>query len=66
MPGLNTTVKEDLLTIYLEIFMPIHTGAEKDLRLIYCAASISSLLNNWSGMDMEKAEEYIVNCQSYE
>ncbi|KAI3953065.1 hypothetical protein MKW98_020260 [Papaver atlanticum] len=47
-------------------FMPIHTGAEKDLRFVYCAAAISSLLNNWSGMDMEKAKEYIVNCQSYD
>ncbi|KAI3935636.1 hypothetical protein MKW98_022644 [Papaver atlanticum] len=48
------------------IFMPIHTGAEKDIRFVSCAASISSLLNNWSGMDMEKAEEYIVNCQLYD
>ncbi|KAI3842727.1 hypothetical protein MKW98_015394 [Papaver atlanticum] len=34
-------------------FMPIHTGAEKDLRFVYCAAAISSLLNDdWSGMDI--------------
>ncbi|KAF4363403.1 hypothetical protein F8388_016531 [Cannabis sativa] len=47
-------------------FMPIHTGAERDLRFIYCAAAICSLLKNWSGMDKEKAKEYILSCQSYD
>ncbi|XP_047334490.1 geranylgeranyl transferase type-1 subunit beta-like [Impatiens glandulifera] len=47
-------------------FMPIHTGAEKDLRFVYCAASICSMLEDWSGMDIEKAKNYIVDCQSYD
>lgn len=47
-------------------FMPIHTGAETDLRFIYCAAAICSMLESWSGMDREKAKEYISNCQSYD
>lgn len=47
-------------------FMPIHTGAERDLRFIFCAAAISSMLENWSGMDKEKAKEYILSCQSYD
>ncbi|CAI9273640.1 unnamed protein product [Lactuca saligna] len=47
-------------------FMPIHTGAEKDLRFVYCAAVISSLLDDWSGIDKEKAKNYILSCQSYD
>ncbi|XP_050387162.1 geranylgeranyl transferase type-1 subunit beta [Argentina anserina] len=47
-------------------FMPIHTGAETDLRFIYCAAAICHMLGDWSGMDKEKAKEYIINCQSYD
>ncbi|KAJ0657773.1 putative protein geranylgeranyltransferase type I [Helianthus annuus] len=47
-------------------FMPIHTGAETDLRFVYCAAVISSLLDNWSGVDKEKAKNYILSCQSYD
>ncbi|XP_071707127.1 geranylgeranyl transferase type-1 subunit beta [Rutidosis leptorrhynchoides] len=47
-------------------FMPIHTGAETDLRFVYCAAVISSMLDNWSGMDKEKAKNYILSCQSYD
>ncbi|GER26257.1 ubiquitin-conjugating enzyme E2 [Striga asiatica] len=47
-------------------FIPIHTGGEADLRFVYCAAAICSMLNNWSGMDREKAKEYIINCQSYD
>ncbi|RZC63249.1 hypothetical protein C5167_025009 [Papaver somniferum] len=34
-------------------FHAIHTSAEKNLRFVYCAAAISSLLNDdWSGMDI--------------
>ncbi|PKI74708.1 hypothetical protein CRG98_005035 [Punica granatum] len=47
-------------------FMPIHTGAETDLRFIYCAAAICFMLGDWSGMDREKAKDYILNCQSYD
>ncbi|KAG2595640.1 hypothetical protein PVAP13_5KG088300 [Panicum virgatum] len=47
-------------------FMPIHIGAETDLRFVYCAAAICSMLNDWTGMDKLKAKEYILNCQSYD
>ncbi|KAH9703095.1 Geranylgeranyl transferase type-1 subunit beta [Citrus sinensis] len=47
-------------------FMPIHFGAEKDLRFVYCAAAICFLLEDWSGMDRERAKAYILNCQSYD
>ncbi|KAL5716661.1 protein geranylgeranyltransferase type I [Ranunculus cassubicifolius] len=47
-------------------FMPTHAGAEKDLRFVYCAASICFMLNNWSGMEREKAKDYILSCQSYD
>ncbi|WOL08433.1 hypothetical protein Cni_G17186 [Canna indica] len=47
-------------------FMPIHFGAETDLRFVYCAAAICSMLNNWTGIDKEMAKDYIVQCQSYD
>ncbi|KAL6581151.1 hypothetical protein OROMI_007074 [Orobanche minor] len=47
-------------------FMPIHTGGEADLRFVFCAAAICSMLKNWGGMDREKAKEYIIICQSYD
>ncbi|XP_051116566.1 geranylgeranyl transferase type-1 subunit beta [Andrographis paniculata] len=47
-------------------FMPIHTGGERDLRFVFCAAAICSILKNWNGMDREKAKDYIVSCQSYD
>ncbi|PNT69942.1 hypothetical protein BRADI_2g03310v3 [Brachypodium distachyon] len=47
-------------------FMPTHIGAETDLRFVYCAAAICSMLKDWTGMDKEKAKEYILNCQSYD
>ncbi|GLT73645.1 hypothetical protein SLA2020_454880 [Shorea laevis] len=47
-------------------FMPIHVGAETDLRFVYCAAAICFVLGDWSGMDREKAKDYILQCQSYD
>ncbi|KDP44982.1 hypothetical protein JCGZ_01482 [Jatropha curcas] len=47
-------------------FLPIHIGAETDLRFIYCAVAICSMLEDWSGMDKEKAKDYILKCQSYD
>ncbi|KAE7996802.1 hypothetical protein FH972_001493 [Carpinus fangiana] len=47
-------------------FMPIRTGAETDLRFVYCAAAICFMLEDWRGMDKEKVKEYIINCQSYD
>lgn len=47
-------------------FMPIHIGAEADLRFVYCAAAISYLLDDWTGVDKEKAKEYIFKCQSFD
>ncbi|KAL0666295.1 hypothetical protein Bca4012_028999 [Brassica carinata] len=47
-------------------FMPTHTGGETDLRFVYCAAAICDMLGDWSGMDKEKAKNYILNCQSYD
>ncbi|KAF7250217.1 Geranylgeranyl transferase type-1 subunit beta [Varanus komodoensis] len=34
-------------------------GSENDMRFIYCSACICYMLNNWSGMDMKKAIDYI-------
>ncbi|KAG2586985.1 hypothetical protein PVAP13_5NG089200 [Panicum virgatum] len=36
-------------------FTPIHIGAETDLRFVYCAAAICSMLNDWTGMDKLKS-----------
>lgn len=47
-------------------FCPVELGAERDLRFTYCAAAICSMLNDWSGMDVEKSVAYILSCQSYD
>ncbi|CAL1374480.1 unnamed protein product [Linum trigynum] len=47
-------------------FSPIHIGAETDLRFIYCAAAICFMLDDWSGMDRDKATEYILKCKAYD
>ncbi|KAJ7541881.1 hypothetical protein O6H91_10G080900 [Diphasiastrum complanatum] len=47
-------------------FSPLSLGAETDLRFVYCAAAICSLLQDWSGMDSSMAIDYIRQSQSYD
>jgi len=39
---------------------------DSDLRQVYCAFAICSMLNDWSGMDVDLAVAYIKQCFSYE
>ena len=34
-------------------------GSENDMRFIFCASSISYMLNDWSGINIENAVKYI-------
>jgi len=47
-------------------FSPVATGSESDVRFIYCAAAISTMLQDWSGFNKEKALEFILRAQSYD
>ncbi|KAK1892105.1 Geranylgeranyl transferase type-1 subunit beta [Dissostichus eleginoides] len=47
-------------------FYAVPEGSENDIRFIYCAASICYMLDDWSGMDMQKAIEYITGSLSYD
>lgn len=41
-------------------------GCESDMRFLYCACCISTILNDWSGMDKAKAVDYILKSISYD
>ncbi|KAK3788326.1 hypothetical protein RRG08_025057 [Elysia crispata] len=47
-------------------FVSVLEGSEYDMRFVYCACCISHMLNDWSGIDVEKAVSYIVQSLSYE
>lgn len=40
-------------------FSPTLQGNEHDMRFVYCAACICYMLNDWSGVDVDKMVEYI-------
>lgn len=40
--------------------------AESDMRFVFCAAAISFLLDDWSGVDRERAVGYVRSCVSYD
>jgi len=39
--------------------------AEEDVRFIFGALCIANILNDWSGIDQEKLETYLLKCQNY-
>ncbi|XP_041365891.1 geranylgeranyl transferase type-1 subunit beta-like isoform X2 [Gigantopelta aegis] len=47
-------------------FCAMPEGSECDMRFVYCATCISYMLNNWSGMDVEKTVKYIQASLTYE
>lgn len=47
-------------------FVPSILGGECDMRLVYCAVAVSSLLDDWSGLDKEKCAKFIKDSLSYE
>jgi geranylgeranyl transferase type-1 subunit beta len=42
------------------------SSRECDMRFVYCACAISSLLNDWSGIDRENVKRFILSCITYE
>ncbi|CAG8482797.1 6958_t:CDS:2, partial [Scutellospora calospora] len=47
-------------------FTQTYQGMESDMRFVYCACAISYILNDFSGINVDKAIEYIKKCQSYD
>lgn len=44
-------------------FVATAFGSENDMRFVYCAACVCYMLGDWSGMDTEKAAQFIKRSQ---
>lgn len=44
-------------------FCPVAGKSENDMRFVYCAAVISYMLNDFSGIDVDRAVQYILASQ---
>lgn len=55
-----------LLLLPPQLLLILPQPSESDMRYVYCACTISTMLNDWSGVDKEKATEYILKSQSYD
>lgn len=42
------------------------SDSESDMRFLFCACAISTYLNDWSGVDVEKARKYIVGAMGFD
>lgn len=41
-------------------FTAMVTGCESDMRFLYCASCVSAILDDWSGVDIPRAIDYIL------
>ena len=44
----------------------LEDSGEADVRFLFCACAISSVLNDWTSVDQERAVSYILRCITYE
>lgn len=47
-------------------FLSTPGWTEHDVRFTYCAFAIAFMLNDWSILDLDKAQDYLLRCQHYE
>lgn len=47
-------------------FSPVLLPSEHDMRFVFCACAISYMLDDWSGVDIDRVVEYVKASQSYE
>ncbi|KAG0233544.1 Geranylgeranyl transferase type-1 subunit beta [Actinomortierella wolfii] len=47
-------------------FVPCTTDYQPDMRFVFCAAAVSYILNDWSGVDRDALLSYIRSCQGYD
>ena len=46
--------------------MVLPVCSETDMRFCYCACAISSMLNDWSGVDKDRLSKFIMSCVGYQ
>lgn len=47
-------------------FQCVAVGSERDMRFLYCACSISHMLGDWSGVDIDRAVSYVKACRAWD
>jgi geranylgeranyl transferase type-1 subunit beta len=47
-------------------FQCVYVKSEHDMRFLYCACAISYMLQDWSGVDTDRAVSYIESCRSFD
>lgn len=52
-----------VLTSPCPSFSGVPNSGEADLRPLYCAFAISSMLDDWSGVDVDGALRFIRSCE---
>jgi hypothetical protein len=49
--------------VFFDSFTTTPGGGESDLRTLYCAFAISAMLDDWSGVNVERALSFVASCR---
>lgn len=52
-----------LMVMAADSFSSTPTHHDSDLRMVYCAFAISSMLNDWRGVDVPRALGFVARCR---
>jgi len=63
MGGKVESIKRRVEPIVSISFKSTAEESENDMRFVYCACCISHILQDWSGVDIEKTFDYISKSQ---
>ena len=61
-----STVQPAYVIFCLSVFFSyccVPEGSENDMRFVYCAACVCNILDDWSGVDVNKAVDFIRKSQ---
>jgi len=57
--SINSELSSNNNKIIIKSFCAMYNEGESDMRFVYCASIIGYILNDWSGMDLEKTVNFI-------
>jgi prenyltransferase beta subunit len=73
LPSLNLFLHSIIVSLGLQSlqqsdgsFLAYHGESENDLRFVYCACAIASILNLWRYLSKPSIMQFIISCQTYE
>jgi hypothetical protein len=61
--GKPQTMNPNLMVWPVISFAPMLTSSESDVRFVYCAFALANMLDDWSGIDVDRSVDFLLRCR---